>query len=114
MQNTNETFSEDIYVNEKEEKDTMGILNKFCWPGFIMPQFWGICNGLKIGLIAFIPILYPFIGAVFGFCGYNMAYEKRRYNKKTFYEIQLKWRKATIIYLMALIIFFWSRRKYFM
>lgn len=109
MENTNETVNENSNVNEskKLKEDTMGILYKFCWPGFIMPQFWGIGNGLKIGLIAFIPILFPFVAIMFGFNGYNMAYEESGYSKISFYDTQLKWHKAALIYVVVLIMIFY-------
>lgn len=108
MENTNETVSgnSDAGESEKVQTDTMCLLNKFCWPGFIMPQFWGIGNGLAVGIIAFIPILAPIMAFVFGFGGYQMAYEKSRHDKMTFYDIQVKWHKAAIIYAGVLLSLF--------
>lgn len=103
MESTDEIMNENGNVNAREKEDTMGILNKFCWPGFIMPQFWGIGNDLKIGLIAFIPILFPFIAIRFGINGYRMAYDESSRDKVKFYDKQLKWRKATLIYVVVLV-----------
>lgn len=43
MEQTNETINNSVNTEEgkEEQADTMGILDKFCWPGFLMPQFWG-------------------------------------------------------------------------
>lgn len=59
MEQTNETINNSVNTEEgkEEQADTMGILDKFCWPGFLMPQFWGIGNGMPVGMIAFIPVL---------------------------------------------------------
>ena len=61
MEQSNETINNSVNTEEgkEEQTDTMGILDKFCWPGFLMPQFWGICNGMPVGMIAFIPIFAP-------------------------------------------------------
>ena len=56
MEQSNETINNSVNTEEgkEEQADTMGILDKFCWPGFLMPQFWGICNGMPVGLLLFL------------------------------------------------------------
>lgn len=105
MEYTNETMQQE--ENVKSTSDTMQLFKKFCWPGFIMPQFWGVGNGLTIGLAAFFPFLFPFIAIYFGFCGYQHAYESHPMDKTIFYDRQVKWRKGAIIYVgVCLCIFF--------
>lgn len=68
-----------------------------------MPQFWGIGNGMPVGMIAFIPVFTPIMSLVFGFGGYRSAYVKMRKSKMEFYDLQTKWQKAAIIYIGALL-----------
>lgn len=105
MEQTNETINNSMNTEEgkEEQADTMGILDKFCWPGFLMPQFWGIGNGMPVGIIAFIPVFTPIMSLVFGFGGYRTAYVKMRKSKMEFYDLQTKWQKAAIIYIGALL-----------
>ena len=105
MEQSNETINNSVNTEEgkEEQTDTMGILDKFCWPGFLMPQFWGICNGMPVGMIAFIPIFAPIMSLAFGFGGYRSAYVKMRKPKMEFYDLQTKWQKAAIIYIGALL-----------
>lgn len=100
MENTNETVNGSMEegIGKDKPTDTMQLLNKFCWPGFIMPHIWGLGNGLVVGAIAFVPLLAPVMAFVFGFGGYQMAYDKSRHNKIIFYDLQVKWHKASIIY----------------
>lgn len=109
MENRNETVNENVetLVEKNAPVDTMNLLNKFCWPGFIMPHFWGIGNGLTIGFLAlFIPVVGLVLSFVFGFCGYQTAYEKGRYDKIQFFDMQVKWRKAAIIYVGFFLVLF--------
>ena len=92
MEQSNETINNSVNTEEgkEEQTDTMGILDKFCWPGFLMPQFWGICNGMPVGMIAFVPIFAPIMSLAFGFGGYRSAYVKMRKPKMEFYDLQTK------------------------
>jgi len=102
MDNTTENMVDNNAVEEKIE-DTTGLFKAFCWPGFFMPHFWGLGNGLPLGLAALlVPIMAPIAAFVFGFDGYRMAYEKNPMDKKEFYNKQEKWRKGTIIYVGVL------------
>lgn len=78
---------------------------KFCWAGFIMPQFWGIGNGLLIGLLAWIPVVFPFIALYFGFAGYESAYYKTRHlnTKEEFRKKQKVWNIISFIYIVAFV-----------
>lgn len=115
MEPTNETINTDTNMeeNKKEPADTTGILDKFCWPGFFMPQFWGVANGMPVGVLAFVPILAPIMSLAFGFGGYRSAYVKTGLPKLEFYEKQVKWQKAAIIYtgaVLCMILFLISGR----
>lgn len=86
--------------NEKIQQDTMLLFHRFCWPGFIMPQIWGLGNGQVLGLVALMmPFIAPIISIYFGMHGYRLAYERFPTYKTIFYEKQVKWRKASIIYI---------------
>lgn len=112
MENINETMYEDTYISTmgEQKKDTMGLINKFCWPGFVMPQFWGIANGLWITILIWMcPILIILMSFKYGCSGYKLAYENCLKSKKKFYDKQVRWQKAAIIYtgFLILLIFIW-------
>ena len=105
----------DIIMYEEKELSTeeMNVENegrplegKFCWAGFIMPQFWGIGNGLLIGLLAFIPAVFPLMALYFGFGGYKLAYYKTRhlYTKEEFCKKQKVWKIISFIYIVTFVI----------
>lgn len=87
------------------ENDNRPLAGKFCWAGLIMPQFWGIGNGLVIGLLAFMPAAYPFIALYFGFKGYDLAYKKVEYsaNEEEFCKKQKVWKIVSFIYAIVII-----------
>ncbi len=79
--------------------------NRFNVAAFLMPQFWSIGNHVWIGLLAFIPILYPFIAIYLGLYGSELAYERGSYyNEDGFYEYQRKWTIASIVYAIVLVL----------
>lgn len=96
-----ELVTEEITV-EKEDRPLKG---KFCWAGFIMPQFWGLGNQLPVAVLAFIPALYPMWALWFGVGGYELAYEKAKNSMSIdeFCKKQKKWKIISFIYLIAVI-----------
>lgn len=90
-------------MNVESEDRPLGW--KFSWAGCIMPQFWGIGNGLPIGLLAFIPVIFPFIALYFGFAGYELAYDKTRHlnTKEEYCKKQKVWNIVSFIYIVAVV-----------
>lgn len=92
------------------EIENRPLAGKFCWAGLIMPHFWGIGNELPIALLAFIPIIYPFMALYFGFSGYKIAYEKAKNSmgKEEFCKKQKIWEIVSFVYIIAFIAIIFS------
>lgn len=98
-----------MYYEEDENKKQIKkkpLEGKFCWAGLIMPQFWGIGNGIWYGLLAFIPIVFPFLAIYFGFNGYNILFERvmSSQSEEQFCNRQKKWNIAAFIYVGVYVI----------
>ncbi|MBR5800606.1 MAG: hypothetical protein IKY23_11170 [Lachnospiraceae bacterium] len=96
---------ENLVVEESVDWDTNPLKGKFCWAGLIMPQFWGLGNGIGWWILAWIPVAFPIMALVYGISGYDFAFEKIKYSekRKTFVESQKKWNIAAVIYLIIVI-----------
>ncbi len=92
-------------IVEEVNIDKCPMKGKICWAGLIMPQFWGIGNKLKIGLLAFVPIIFPFIAIFFAAQGYELAYEKIKYSggREYFRRNQIIWNIVAFIYIIAVV-----------
>ena len=88
---------------ELEENQAKTKLKNFNFAAFIMPHIWGIGNGVYIGLLALIPILYPFVGFYLGFFGNELAFYKKYQTEEKFYKNQRCWAFAAIVYIIAII-----------
>lgn len=92
-------------VEEVDVEEECPMKKKICWAGLIMPQFWGIGNKLGIGLLAFIPVVFPFMAIYFAAKGYELAYEKIRYSggKEHFRRNQIIWNIVAFVYIIAVV-----------
>lgn len=88
---------------ELEENQAKKKLKKYNFAAFIMPHIWGIGNGVYIGLLALIPILYPFVGIYLGLFGNELAFYQKYQTEETFYKKQRGWAVAAIVYIIAII-----------
>lgn len=96
--------TENIETELKEEQDKKkDKKHRFNFAAFIMPQFWGIGNKVYLGLLALIPILYPFIGIYLGINGTKLAYENSYETSEKFYQKQRRWQYVAIVYVVAII-----------
>lgn len=69
---------------ELEENQAKTKLKNFNFAAFIMPHIWGIGNGVYRGLLALIPILYPFVGFYLGFLETSLRFIKNIKQRRNF------------------------------
>lgn len=102
---TKDVVEETVENEENKATEKIPLVGDFCVAGFLMPHFWGICNGIKIAWLAFIPIVYPFLAFYFGAEGYRLAYENKKWNVsiEEFCAKQKKWLKGSIIYAIVVV-----------
>lgn len=100
-------MSEEELVTEETtmEEEDRPLKGKFCWAGFIMPQFWGLGNSLPVAVLAFVPAFFPLCALYFGVDGYKLAYKKAKSSMSVdeFCKKQKKWKIISFIYLIAVI-----------
>lgn len=95
---------EKLITEDNNKEDKKGPLDgKFCWAGLIMPHIWGICNGVWVGILGFVPFLFPFVALWLGFAGYSMAYKEAEHadKKEEFCKKQKIWNIASIFYVIV-------------
>ena len=86
---------------------------KFNIGAFVMPQFWSLGNRVWIGLLAWIPILYPIMAIYLGFSGSKLAYEKYDMwrTRASFDKKQKRWAQVSIVYILVVVLMIiYSRR----
>lgn len=86
------------------EEPTPMCLEHFNAGAFTFTWFWGICNGVWLSLLAFIPVVSIILRFILGFYGNGMAWEKQKnhsVNVEVFDKRQRGWSIAGWIILGA-------------
>ena len=81
------------------------------WGGFFLTWIWGVCNGVYIAFLAFIPYVGPIIMPfVLGAKGKEWAWRNKRWDSvESFRRSQRSWAIGGLIWILvvALFLFWW-------
>lgn len=92
--------------NQELEREPANLHN-FNWGAFWLTWIWGVCNGVWIALLCFIPFIGFIMQFVLGFKGNEWAWEQQKHSKSAsdFESSQSSWATAGwVILLISLLI----------
>lgn len=99
--NINVGREEHADYNQESERQPSN-LHKFNWGAFWLTWIWGVCNGVWISLLCFIPFLGFIMQFVLGFKGNEWAWEEQKHSKSAsdFESSQSSWATAGWVILL--------------
>ena len=99
--NINAGREEHADYNQESERQPSN-LHKFNWGAFWLTWIWGVCNGVWISLLCFIPFVGFIMQFVLGFKGNEWAWKEQKHSKSAsdFESSQSSWATAGWVILL--------------
>ena len=67
-----------VVPQEEVQEETPQCLRRFNAGAFVFSWIWGICNGVWLSLLCFIPVVGWLLRIMLGFSGNELAWEKQK------------------------------------